>query len=372
MTAIAVVESRYSDASAPRWSERAQGKQRDLRPPPPPARQSSPIFIDDDDDDRDSIGSYQSLDHQTFEPVSSAPSTVRPGEGSSKTASQNIVNAIPQPARPDNLPIEQSRADGNNDDEEELDSADEVQNYGPQAIGKLKGKIGYDETDGIYADEDPEDVLQNALAGIGSVLLQSYLTKWDGIMTEKAQAQAEKDRIAREAAAAANGGSKKKNKKKNKENGEDTSANSFLGSVSTPQAGPSRRPGPTPSRSARREQQRSHIDVDDDSVTIGDVVGSRKKQKTKKKATFTIDENDGPTETLYRFAQWLEFEAPVFEIKRVLEDRRRGIASGYSGQCTLNGQLFVSRAVCRTKAEARDDVATDVIEYFCEQHNNAD
>ncbi|KAE8191040.1 hypothetical protein CF336_g5041 [Tilletia laevis] len=249
------------------------------------------------------------------------------------------------PARPGMLPIDDDNED--EDDEAMLDGFD-----GPPSSARTRHATVDAEMDDD-GDEDPEDVLENALAGIGLVPLQTYLADWDSVMSSRAKAQAEKD-LALKAAAAqtATGGKKSKKKKKNNQNGTTATGDSNGSTPQTP-ASASSKPAPRPDT--------SRIEADD-ADTSGGPNNKKKKRKLAKKATYTIDENAPASKTLNELAQWLGFNKPEFTFKFQEANRHLGTKELYQGRCLFNGQLFVSKSYFSKKANAKDDVAQDVIE----------
>ncbi|KAK0563188.1 hypothetical protein OC844_002331 [Tilletia horrida] len=268
-----------------------------------------------------------------------------------------------EPVRPGLLPIDDDADDDEDEegDEERLGAhitthrQDGRGSDGSLSVapGSSKGKSKAIDAD---ADEDPDDVLENALASVGLVPLQTYLTDWDSVLTARAREKVDKEMAAMQAASSSGtAGGKKKKKKKNKAASADGAApgsNSDLAASATSAAA---------STAAKRNDQ---VRIEPDDADLAGPSNKKKRKAGKKKETFSIDENAPATKTLNELAQWLDFDTPVYSFRWVAADKAKRRPEGFIGRCELNGQLFVSRSVFPSKAAARDDVAQDIVESF--------
>ncbi|KAE8222808.1 hypothetical protein CF319_g4052 [Tilletia indica] len=202
-------------------------------------------------------------------------------------------------------------------------------------------------------DEDPRDALEDALAGIGLVPLQTWLADWDGVMTSRAKAQAEKELAQKAAVDPAEGTTGKKSKKRKKRNSDAPTALEG-GSKGLTTSDPS-------NTSSRTEAYPSRIEADDPDTSAEP---ARKKSRVAKKATFTVDADIPPVQTVHELAQWLEIDKPEFTFKFRPADRDLGTRDTYEGRCLFNGQLFTSKSPHPKKASAKDAVALKVLKSF--------
>jgi len=107
---------------------------------------------------------------------------------------------------PGMLPVDDDAQD------EDTGRTDRLRAAKDEHLSKAEGKKR-----AVDPDEDTDDMLDQALAGIGLVPLQTYLSDWESIMAARAKTRAEKDMAAAAAAKAAADGTKKKKKQEEEE-----------------------------------------------------------------------------------------------------------------------------------------------------------